>query len=97
MGRAVDLCANLKSRITKPQAQKSLSALVEKGELVGKTWGKTIIYCYPQTATDEISSEELKLLQEDVEALKLQEIGLKESLKTLNARELRWSACLRRD
>lgn len=45
---AVDISANLKSRVSKLQAQKTLTTLAEREEIVGKAYGKTIIYCYPQ-------------------------------------------------
>lgn len=45
-----DLSANLKSRVSKPQAQKTLAALHEKGEIMGKVYGKTTVYCALQVS-----------------------------------------------
>lgn len=40
-----DISANLKSKVSKVQAQKTLATLHEKGEILGKVYGKTTVYC----------------------------------------------------
>ncbi|PRQ77990.1 Tat binding protein 1(TBP-1)-interacting protein (TBPIP)-domain containing protein [Rhodotorula toruloides] len=42
---ATDISANLKNRVSKPQTQKALASLFEKGEIGAKTFGKTTVYC----------------------------------------------------
>ncbi|KAK4702742.1 26S proteasome regulatory subunit, ATPase 3, interacting protein, partial [Phenoliferia sp. Uapishka_3] len=42
---ATDLSANLKNRVSKAQAAKTLAALHDKGEILGKAYGKTTVYC----------------------------------------------------
>jgi hypothetical protein len=36
--------------VTKLQAQKSLTSLMEKGEIVGKMYGKTWVFCAKQVS-----------------------------------------------
>lgn len=45
-----DLSANLKNRVSKAQAQKALASLHEKGEIMGKTYGKSTVYCALQVS-----------------------------------------------
>lgn len=45
-----DISANLKSKVSKIQAQKSLAVLHEKGEILGKVYGKTTVYCALQVS-----------------------------------------------
>ncbi|ORY80278.1 hypothetical protein BCR35DRAFT_331925 [Leucosporidium creatinivorum] len=43
--RATGLSANLKNRVSKAQAQKALASLHKEGEIMGKTYGKSTVYC----------------------------------------------------
>lgn len=52
---AADLSANLKNRVTKATAVKVLGSLQEKGEITGKTYGKTIVYCALQVSHGRVA------------------------------------------
>lgn len=43
---AVDVSANLKGAVPKTATQKILLALAEKGELMQKTYGKIVYWCW---------------------------------------------------
>ncbi|BGP14656.1 hypothetical protein JCM10213v2_002605 [Rhodosporidiobolus nylandii] len=85
---ATDLSANLKNRVSKPQAQKALASLADKGEILAKTWGKTTVYCALQDGEDELSPEDLAELEEKIEALKTEEQKLKEDARVMSTRKM---------
>ncbi|GAA5884773.1 hypothetical protein JCM6882_005387 [Rhodosporidiobolus microsporus] len=92
---ATDISANLKGRVSKPQAQKALAALLEKGEIMGKTFGKTTIYCALQDGDADLSPEELAALDEQNQTLTSEEQKLKEELKVLAVRKAEATKALR--
>ncbi|KAM0746531.1 TBPIP-domain-containing protein [Meredithblackwellia eburnea MCA 4105] len=84
---ATDISANLKNKVSKAQAAKSLAALHERGEIMGKAYGKTIVYCALQKEEDTMSPEDLQLLESDITSLKEEEFALKEQAKSLIAQK----------
>jgi hypothetical protein len=55
---SADITANLKNRVTKPEVVRVLATLHDKGEITGKAYGKTNIYCSMQaTSVDDKSGQ----------------------------------------
>ncbi|KIY53999.1 TBPIP-domain-containing protein [Fistulina hepatica ATCC 64428] len=60
---AVDVSANLKGAVSKPNTQKILVALAEKGELVQKTYGKTSFFVANQDKIETLPAEKIAALE----------------------------------
>ncbi|GAA5843119.1 hypothetical protein JCM11251_003936 [Rhodosporidiobolus azoricus] len=84
---ATDISANLKNRVSNPQAKKALAALLEKGEIMGKVYGKTTVYCALQEGDADLSTEDLASIDEQNVTLVAEEQKLKEELKVLAVRK----------
>ncbi|KAL8283962.1 hypothetical protein RQP46_005075 [Phenoliferia psychrophenolica] len=84
---ATDLSANLKNRVTKAQAAKTLALLHEKGEIMGKAYGKTSVYCALQKDVDTLGPEEMEQLESTISALRSEEKDIKDELKKLAAQK----------
>lgn len=54
------MSANLKSKVSKTVAAKTLAELAAAGEIVGKAYGKTMIYCAIQVSRIEIGGNFLE-------------------------------------
>uniref|UniRef100_A0A0K3C8D6 BY PROTMAP: gi/472588405/gb/EMS25877.1/ Tat binding protein 1-interacting protein [Rhodosporidium toruloides NP11] gi/647396196/emb/CDR38220.1/ RHTO0S03e06128g1_1 [Rhodosporidium toruloides] n=1 Tax=Rhodotorula toruloides TaxID=5286 RepID=A0A0K3C8D6_RHOTO len=85
---ATDISANLKNRVSKPQTQKALASLFEKGEIGAKTFGKTTVYCPLQKDEDpNEAADGGENLDAQIKALREEEEKLKEEVKVLAVRK----------
>ncbi|PFH52082.1 hypothetical protein AMATHDRAFT_190418 [Amanita thiersii Skay4041] len=79
---AVDVAANLKGAVAKTAAQKILTALAERGELVQKTYGKTTFFVANQANTKVIPAEEITDMTAQIKTLKEENAALALQIKT---------------
>lgn len=73
---------NLHGSIKKANCGKLLDSLVEKGEIIGKEYGKAKIYFYNQEKLQETNEEELRELQGNIEAAAGEGKALREDVVT---------------
>lgn len=75
---ATDISSNLHNKVTKTKTDKILKELAEEGKIVGKNAGKAWIFHALQNPDDSASPEDLKALDEAINATR-------ESLQSLKA------------
>lgn len=63
---AVDVSANLKGVVPKSATQKILVALAEKGELVQKTYGKTMFFVVNQANMESMPPAQIAVLEAEL-------------------------------
>ncbi|KAJ1981038.1 hypothetical protein H4R35_000881 [Dimargaris xerosporica] len=82
---ATDICNNLHGALTKPNIQKILVQLQERGEIHGKTYGKQSVFVAKQDDQEAPSAEELTEMDQEIERLKSEIADHKEQQRQLSS------------
>lgn len=82
-----DIFSNLHSQVGKTLVTKALVSLAEKGEILGKAYGKQLLYVARQDNLPMPSPEDLDRLDGELESCKIKLQEQKETTKQLQARK----------
>ncbi|WOO86047.1 homologous-pairing protein 2 [Vanrija pseudolonga] len=82
---STDVSTNLKNKVTKPEAQKALIALAEKGQLTMKLYGKQSIFVYNQSQLPVLDPEEFSQLDAETKEVQGTLDERRKELKTVSA------------
>ncbi|ODQ68053.1 Tat binding protein 1-interacting, partial [Nadsonia fulvescens var. elongata DSM 6958] len=76
-----DICLNLHNTVSKPNVLKCLLSLESKGLMFSKTYGKIQIFVIKQEDTPALSSDEVAVYENEIQALKDTVAGLSDRIK----------------
>ncbi|TXT04399.1 hypothetical protein VHUM_04166 [Vanrija humicola] len=89
---STDVSTNLKNKVTKPEAQKALVALADKGLLTMKPYGKQSIFVYNQSQLPVLDPEEFAQLDAQTKEAKEALEERRKELKTVSGELARMEA-----